>query len=116
MSNGYIPEFLGSNTAGDIVGLATGTGSRSRQATGVATDAALHVGVELAADITVGVFGSQGIPITYKAAVTFAWLPVKLSQTAGGKALLGASKGALAGKMLLDAGVYIGALVDCAQQ
>ena len=41
---------------------------------------------------------------------------VTVGMTTAGKVLLGAAEGLLAGKVLLDAGVYIGALVVCSIQ
>ena len=48
--------------------------------------------------------------------VTVGTTTVTVGMTTGGKVLLGVAEGLLTGKVLLDAGVYAGALVVCSIQ
>lgn len=115
-----IPEAAGSNTVGDIAGLATGTGSAPGQLTNIGTDITMHSLPGLLGKIVVGQFTSIGIPLSYMPGtynpVTVAQIPIRLSQTTLGEIGLSALEFALKAKIVLDAGVYLGALVDCSME
>jgi hypothetical protein len=118
LSGGKVPTVLGSNTFGDIASLATG-GAGLDQGAALAADAAAHALPAVAAGTAVRTAASIGTPVSLTAGVynpvTVGTTTVTLGMTTAGKILLGAAEGVLTGKVLLDAGVYIGALVVCSQ-
>jgi RHS repeat-associated protein len=116
LSNGKVPGFLGSNTFGDIATLATGQGGVD-QGYAVAVDATVHglsnlapqIGVATAVTIGRAVSNTPGVynPITVGTTT------VTAGMTTVGKLLFQGAEGVLTGKVLLDAGVYLGALYVC---
>jgi len=109
---------LGSNTFGDIASLATGSGGFD-QGAALAADATAHAVPSIATQVAVGTVTSIGKAISHTPGVynpvTVGTTTVTVGMTTAGKVLLGAAEGLLTGKVLLDAGVYIGALVVCSQ-
>lgn len=118
LSGGRVPEVLGSNTFGDIATLATGGGGLD-QGAALAADATAHAVPSIATQVAVGTVTSIGTAISHTPGVynpvTVGTTTVTAGMTTAGKFLIGAAEGLLTGKVLLDAGVYVGALVVCSQ-
>jgi RHS repeat-associated protein len=119
LSGGRVPEVLGSNFFGDIASLATGSGGFD-QGAALAADAAAHALPSIGAQVAVGTMTSIGTAISHTAGVynpvTVGTHTITAGATTVGRGLLGAAEGILTGKVLLDAGVYVGALVVCSIQ
>jgi hypothetical protein len=119
LSGGRFPEILGSNTFGDIASLVTGSGGLD-QGAAFAADATAHAAPEIARQVAVRTATSIGKAISNSTGVynpvTVGSTTVTLGMTTAGKLILGAAEGLLTGKLLLDAGVYVGALVVCSVQ
>ncbi len=119
LSGGCVPEVLGSNTFGDIASLATGGGGFD-QGAALAADATAHAAPAMATQVAVGTVTSIGkaiskMPGVYNP-VTIGTTTRTLGMTSAGKFGIGFVEGVLTGKVLLDTGVYIGALVVCSVQ
>src|SRR5258708_3894118 len=118
LSGGRVPEVLGSNTFGDIASLATGSGGFD-QGAALAADATAHAVPSIATQVAVGTVTSIGkaishTPVVYNP-VTVSTTTVTVAMTTVSKVILGAAEGLRTANVLLDAGVYIGALVVCSQ-
>lgn len=115
-SNGKVPGFLGSNTFGDIATLATGQGGVD-QGYAVAVDTTVHGLSNLAPQIAVGTAVTIGRAVSHTPGVynptTVGTTTVTAGMTTAGKLLFQGVEGILTGKVLLDAGVYLGALYVC---
>jgi RHS repeat-associated protein len=118
LSGGRVPEVLGSNFFGDVASLATGSGGLD-QGAGVAADLTAHAAPAIASQVAVGTMTSIGTAISHTAGVynpvTVGTTTITAGMTTAGRFLIGAAEGVLTGKVLLDAGVYVGALVVCSQ-
>jgi hypothetical protein len=114
----HVPEVLGSNFFGDVASLATGSGGLD-QGAGVAADLTAHAAPAIASQVAVGTMTSIGTAISHTAGVynpvTVGTTTITAGMTTAGRFLIGAAEGVLTGKVLLDAGVYVGALVVCSQ-
>jgi hypothetical protein len=119
LSGGRIPELLGSNFFGDIASLATGGGG-IHQGGAVAADLTAHAAHSIATQVAVGTATTVGRAISHTSGVynpvTVGTATVTMGMKTIGKVALGAAEGVLAGKLLLDAGVYVAALVVCSEQ
>src|SRR5579883_440713 len=118
LSGGRVHEVLGSNFFGDVASLATGSGGLD-QGAGVAADLTAHAAPAIASQVAVGTMTSIGTAISRTAGVynpvTVGTTTITAGMTTAGRFLIGAAEGVLTGKVLLDAGVYVGALVVCSQ-
>ncbi len=118
LSGGHVPELLGSNTFGDVASLGLGSGGLD-QGAALAADATAHAAPAIATQVAVGTVTSIGKAISNTPGVynpvTVGITTRTVGMTTAGKVLLGAAEGLLTGKVLLDAGVYVGALVVCSQ-
>jgi len=119
LSGGRVPELLGSNTFGDVASLATGSGGLD-QGAALAADATAHALPSIGAQVAIGTMTSIGTAISHTSGVynpvTVGVTTARFGATTVGKLGLGALEGVLTGKVLLDAGVYVGALVVCSIQ
>ena len=119
---------MGSNTFGDIASLATGGGGLD-QGAAVTFDATTHAASSLVGQVAVGTATSIATPVSHITAgtpvgsltgvynpVSAAQTTVRIANTPLGKFGLSAAEGLLAVKMVIDAGVYVGALVVCSKQ
>ena len=116
-----IPGLLGSNTAGDIAGLLLGPepGTDSTVGTNERIDQGLAVGAEFSKEVIQHAVleaktGWDLVNIARTGLLSFT--PETIGATTIGGLAGAALEGAAVGKALLDAGVYIGALVVCAQE
>jgi RHS repeat-associated protein len=126
----YVPKVLGSNSLGDLAGLATGPEPGTdpvdvgletfNQSTGLAADTAGEIFGTLAPRVGVGVAPSLGIPVSYIPGVynpiTAGEATVTLAGTQAGSFALEMVSGIGEAKLLWDAGVYVGALAVCSAQ
>jgi RHS repeat-associated protein len=120
LSGGRVPELLGSNTWGDIASLATGSNKAFDQGAAVAAETTAHTLPRIAAQVVVGTAISIGKVISHTPGVynpvTVGTTAITLGMTKVGRAFLSGVEGVLSGKVLLDAGVYLGALIVCSEQ
>ncbi len=119
LSGGRVPRLLGSNTFGDIASLVTGSGDVD-QAGALAAHATAHAAPSLASQVAVGTATSIGTAISHTSGVynpmTVGTTTITAGMTTVGKVTAGVLEGVLTGKVLLDAGVYVGALVVCSEE
>ena len=89
------------------------------QGAALAADATAHAAPAIATQVAVGTVTSIGKAISNTPGVynpvTVGITTRTVGMTTAGRLLTGAAEGVLTGKVLLDAGVYVGALVLCSQ-
>jgi RHS repeat-associated protein len=119
LSGGRVPELAGSNTFGDIASLATGGGGLDHAAA-LGADFVAHAAPAIASQVAVGTMNSIGTAVSHTPGVynplTVGVHTARFGATTLGKIGIGVLEGVLTGKVLLDAGVYVGALVVCSEQ
>jgi hypothetical protein len=117
LSNGRVPEVLGSNFFSDISTLATGGGGLD-QGAGIAVEGTIQVAEHAGAQVAIGTVTTISTPVSATAGV---YNPISVgtaSQSLGGTALgrvgLGFLKGAALLKVGYDAAIYLAAEAACA--
>ena len=110
---------MGSNFFVNIALLATGGGGLD-QGAAIAADLTAHAAPAIASQVAVGTMTSIGTAISHTSGVynpvTVGTTTITAGMTTAGRFLISAADALLKGKVLLDAGVYLGALVVCSEE